>query len=50
MIFELIITALIVLSALFIFIKNMKKSAKGSCNCSCCSSKTKSCCNKNFQK
>ncbi|MCD2345746.1 MULTISPECIES: FeoB-associated Cys-rich membrane protein [Clostridium] len=47
MILELIITALIIFTALFIFIKNIKKSSHGSCNCSSCPSKTKSCCNKN---
>lgn len=52
MILELIITALIVLTALFLFVKNIKKSSCGSCNCGCSScqskSKSKSCCsNKN---
>nr|WP_084764574.1 FeoB-associated Cys-rich membrane protein [Clostridium massiliamazoniense] len=35
---EYIITGLIILSVGFIIFKNLKKSAKGQCNCSGCSS------------
>lgn len=37
MILEIIITALIVILALFIIYKNVKKGAKGGCNCTGCS-------------
>jgi ferrous iron transport protein B len=35
---EIIITAVIVAAAGFIFYKNLKKSTKGECNCGSCSS------------
>jgi len=34
---ELIITAIIICAAGFIFYKNVKKSSKGECNCGSCS-------------
>ncbi|WP_297634418.1 FeoB-associated Cys-rich membrane protein [uncultured Clostridium sp.] len=37
MILEIMITALIVILAIFIIYKNIKKEAKGGCNCSGCS-------------
>ncbi|MDT8716335.1 FeoB-associated Cys-rich membrane protein [Clostridium sp. 19966] len=39
---EILVTVIIILLAAVIFYKNIKKSAKGQCNCGNCSSK----CNK----
>ncbi len=36
--FEVIVTILIVIAAVFIIYKNLKKKSKG-CNCACCTSK-----------
>ncbi|WP_294387278.1 FeoB-associated Cys-rich membrane protein [uncultured Clostridium sp.] len=36
---EILITALLVIAAGYILFKNIKKSSKGGCNCSGCSSK-----------
>lgn len=38
MILEIIITSLIVIFAIFIFYKNLKKKASGKCDCGSCSS------------
>ncbi|WP_394371310.1 FeoB-associated Cys-rich membrane protein [Clostridium celatum] len=36
---EIIITALLLVAAVYILFKNVKKSSKGNCNCGSCSSK-----------
>ncbi|HHV73200.1 MAG TPA: FeoB-associated Cys-rich membrane protein [Thermoanaerobacterium sp.] len=38
MVVEIIITSIIVVSAIFILYKNIKKSTSGQCNCGSCSS------------
>ncbi|AFK85118.1 MULTISPECIES: FeoB-associated Cys-rich membrane protein [Thermoanaerobacterium] len=38
MVVEIIITSIIVVSAVFILYKNIKKSTSGQCNCGSCSS------------
>lgn len=44
MLIEIIITAVIVITAILIFAKNIKKQSQGCCDCSSCHQKNKNCC------